>query len=337
MTNKAKKNDSWSQINLHPIDNILHKTDDDSRQIVEVFGNQGVNYLQALDSFPNEKTGACFYKYMDLESALLCLKNKNIRFVEPTRWEDKYEGRFYKANYDNVSNNEHDSPLLYACCLTHKPNNEAAWKLYSYGKTGLGAHCVQFKINRLKFRSQLAKASQVKAGYTVFEGKVSYYSQTIINGIHKKNYKSKSKGLVENKNYHLFFDHFTLLHYLNLLLLKRDYFIHEHEVRFFIIPNDESKPKGKVHQKDGIKTYGDAYYVDIDWFDIIEEIKIDSKCGDVEYDIFKDACLSLIPDSYKKKPLNEEEKSRLNELVVKLTPKREILYGKRQTVTIDKA
>ena len=33
------------------------------------------------------------YKYQNLESALLCLKNKNIRFVQPSEWEDKYEGR----------------------------------------------------------------------------------------------------------------------------------------------------------------------------------------------------------------------------------------------------
>lgn len=75
---------------------------------------------------------------MDLESAIRCLKNGNIRFVEPTRWDDKFEGRLYRANYSNVCTSNDQVPLLYACCLSQKARNEAAWKIYTHGKTGLG-------------------------------------------------------------------------------------------------------------------------------------------------------------------------------------------------------
>lgn len=319
-------------IELQPIDNILHKNDEDSKSLVHEYVNKGVNYLQTLTS---ERPGACFYKYLDLETALLCLKNKSIRFAEPTRWEDKYEGRFYQANYENVCNDPSCSPLLYACCMTYKQNNEAAWKLYSYGKTGLGAHCVQFKINRHKFRQQLAKSGQVKSGYTIFEGKVLYCREDVINGIHKKKYKTSNGSEVENENYNKFFDSFNLFKYLNLLLLKRDYFKHENEIRFFIIPNDVGKPKAKQSQKGGIKVYGDTLDVNIDWADVLEEIKIDEKCTDLEYEIFKDACLSLLPpfeikDCHTTKDIKEYEA-----LLNKFTPKRVGLYGKRQTITIE--
>ena len=61
--------------------------------------------------------GSNLYKYMDLESALLSLdktpqKNPNLRFVEPTSWEDQYEGRFYNATYDNIPNDPTRAPFL---------------------------------------------------------------------------------------------------------------------------------------------------------------------------------------------------------------------------------
>ena len=319
-------------IELQPIDNIHHKVDAESRELDQEYSIQGVNYLQTLSS---ERPGACFFKYLDLESALLCLKYKNIRFAEPTRWEDKYEGRFYQAKYENVCKDDGCAPFLYACCMTHKPNNEAAWKIYSYGKTGLGAHCVQFKINRHKLRLQLAKSKQVKAGYTVFEGKVLYCREDVINGIHKKKYKASNGSEVENENYHRFFDSFDLLSYLNLLLLKRDYFKHENEIRFFIIPNDVDKPKAKESQKGGTKVFGDSLDVDINWADILEEIKIDAKCTNLEYEIFKDACLSLLPSFDLKSHHTAKEIKEYEALVNKFTPKRVDLYGKRQSITIE--
>ena len=46
--------------------------------------------------------GGPFYRYMDLETALICLENKSLRFSEPSLWQDNYESRFYNANYKNV-------------------------------------------------------------------------------------------------------------------------------------------------------------------------------------------------------------------------------------------
>lgn len=50
----------------------------------------------------NREKQMYIYKYMDIETAILCLKNNNIRFVEPTLWQDKYESRFYTADYSKI-------------------------------------------------------------------------------------------------------------------------------------------------------------------------------------------------------------------------------------------
>ncbi len=205
-----------------------------------------------------------FYKYMGLETAILCIKGSTIRFNEPCNWNDKYEGHFYLANILGESSSE-KNPITLACCLTNKENNEAAWKIYSYDAKGWNSHCVQFKINREKFREQLIKA--IKDNYSLYEGVVSYKSESILYNLHLK---STNNGKpYYTPLFHCFFDKFDLESYLNLLLLKRDAFMHEQEVRMFIIPKENSqKVKGKFGPID----------LAINWSEVIEEVWIDSKC-----------------------------------------------------------
>ena len=93
-------------------------------------------------------TNRFIYKYMNLDVATMSLTNGTIRFVEPYTWQDKFEGRFYNASYARVKGAVGNTPPVLACCLTHAPVNEAAWKVYSSGEKGLGARCVQFKFNK---------------------------------------------------------------------------------------------------------------------------------------------------------------------------------------------
>lgn len=294
-------------------------------------GYYGIQYKQITYKSIREKDTAYFFKYMDLESALLSLRYGSLRFVEPTRWEDKYEGRFYNAKYQNVSSSAADTPFLYASCMSYKAHNEAAWKVYSYGKVGLGAHCVQFKINRNLFRKELVTSKSIKSGSIIYEGLVTYASESIISNIHKKN--SKKNGIsYPNVNYGTFFYAFGLEEYLNLLLLKRDYFQHENEIRFFIVPRKAPKPKGKVSLKNGSLVYGDAVNIEIDWANIIDEIRIDSNCTQLEFDIFKDACLELLMKSNRYSSSNKREQKKLEK---KFTPIKTDVYGKRHSVTIE--
>lgn len=293
---------------------------------------KSIVYLQLREKSQLEKDNTHFFKYMDLESAILSLRNNNLRFVEPTRWEDKFESRFYNADYSHVTSSSYETPFLYACCMSMKAHNEAAWKVYSYGKVGLGAHCVQFKINRNQFRKELIQSVNVEKESIIFEGLVTYTSETIIKNLHKKWYKTKSGKVLINTNHKSFFVPFDIMKYMNLLLLKRDYFQHENEIRFFVIP-PKNLPKGKLSRNKGISVQGSALFVSIDWANVIEEIRIDSKCTDLEYSIFKDACLLLLKNSNRYiKTRTKRDKNKLEKM---FTPIKTDIYGNRKRVTIE--
>ena len=75
-------------------------------------GYDALTSTMYLQPFCKNKT---VYKYMDFETAIICLTSSSIRFVEPTEWYDKYEGRFYNANYIRICKDTYLTPILYAC------------------------------------------------------------------------------------------------------------------------------------------------------------------------------------------------------------------------------
>ena len=273
-----------------------------------------------------------YYKYMSLETALLCLKNKTLRFVEPSMWEDNYESRFYNANYENVLNGANEMevcPTFYSNCFTCKKNNEAAWKIYTYGKTGLGARCVEFMLNKTKLREQLI--SNLK-DCTIYEGRVSYIWEEDINTLHQKKIrKNKAKKAGSNYLYDLFFSNFTQKEYLNLMLLKRDAFEHEQEFRMMIIPNTPRMEKGKKHQKHGKVQYGTPLIIDdsdvkIDWGQIIQEVRYDDSCTETEIQLLNEAVKKALDF----RGTDDEWK------IDKRRPKCYPVYGVRKKITIQK-
>lgn len=237
------------------------------------------NFLKNTFLFKNYPRCSCIgsrnknryiYKYMDIETAILCLQNKSIRFVEPTVWLDEYESRFYTADYSLITRHSKYIPKLFACCFTLSKTSEAARKTYSYDKVGLASHCVQFRINKAKFRKLLdlyARDNNCK----IYEGPMDYsHTDYIINTLH----------LTSNKKHSLIFNsHFNLDNYLSLLLLKRQAFYYENEYRFFIIPQKNRKKKAK-----------DIIYPYIEWPMVVEEIHIDHQCSKIEMDILHYYC-----------------------------------------------
>lgn len=270
-----------------------------------------------------QKSGNALYKYMDLESALLCLERKvkgkkvekepNLRFVEPTSWDDQYEGRFYNACYIHDDGNGNivdlepkDAPFLYACCFSSKRENEAAWVLYSHNRKGLASRCVEFKLNRMKLWVQLVKNLQYSS---VFIGSVQYLNKEKIDHVHEKEI---GKNNLPNEDYDKYFRPFTKECYLNLLLMKRSVFEHEKEVRVFIVPNNEIGQEKTRRGTDGkfpenVKPR--SIYVNIDWVDVIEEVKIDNNCTEYEIGLLQNKLNALAKK--KKKELGKEDYDKL--------------------------
>lgn len=256
--------------------------------------------------------GNFFYKYMDLESALLSLskdvrisKEPNLRFVEPSFWDDQYEGRFYNAIYDGNENDSVKTPFLYACCFSAKRENEAAWILYSHNKKGLASRCVEFSLNRSRLREELS--NNIENDASLYIGTVEYASKEIIDNLHLPNIGNDNR---ENINYHKYFDNFSLQSYLNLLLLKRPTFEHEKEVRIFIIPKT-AKQKSRRNNKGDLEKNADPIFINIDWINVIEEIKIDKNCSNYEKELLQEKINRLLED--KKNDISKEEYQRLQQ------------------------
>ena len=250
----------------------------------------------------NYASGSYFYKYMSLETALLCIRNKTIRFAEPSSWIDKYEGRFYNAIINGHKQSINNPPLT-ACCFTYRQDNEAAWKIYSYDKKGLDSRCIEFKIDRDELRKQILSVLDCNPDfcgkYKLYEGVVSYKDEQYINNLHKRKIRNDKKNVV-NKSYNAFFDSFSIEKFLSLMLLKRNAFLHEQEVRFFLVPDDfEGYVKGSIDPVD----------IPVNWADILLEVRIDGKCTPFEKSLFKD---ELFNKGASGNPISDEKKVTLD-------------------------
>lgn len=202
------------------------------------------------------------YKYMDIETAILCIKGANIRFVEPTQWQDKYESRFYTADYTKITTDKKLTPRLYACCFTFNKASEAAWRIYSYQKTGIASRCVQFRIKKQLFREALNKYA-IENDCEIYEGPMNYdLDDYQIDHLHFKDH------IVDES---LFNTEFTRDHYLSLLLIKRSAFYYENEYRFFITPNKQDMQS--------------AIYPVINWSQMVDQVFVDKDCSDIEIEI----------------------------------------------------
>ncbi|MBQ9434749.1 MAG: hypothetical protein IJU33_01315 [Bacteroidales bacterium] len=215
------------------------------------------------------------YKYMDMDTALKCLQNSELRFAEPSSWKDQYEKLFYTADYHKVDPTKSYPKTIFACCFTKEKVNEAAWKTYIYSQSGLSGRCVQFKINRSKFRIALSKA--LKNNGVAYEGQC-IYKQIDKEITHLTDKKSPNYSAIFGKG-------IDLSGFLSLLLVKRKCFRYENETRFFL--DLDNKNAFKVH---GRKKTGKFIYVKLNWTDFIEAIVIDERCSDMELNVLTTAC-----------------------------------------------
>ncbi len=237
-----------------------------ARQIAYKFKKKG----EDLYAISNEKEMrySKVYKYMTLDAFLTSLYCGTWRFFEPSKWNDKYEQRFYCAKY-TLPKAKGNTPQLFATCVTKQQNSEAAWKVYANGQ-GLGARCLQLELDIAELRKQIRTS-----GYRFEERNIEYIRDKVLLDLHKK----------ESPHYHEYFDSFTLESFLKLVSLKREAYTYEQELRLFIIPqNGGTRNRGKKAQfKDLI----------IKWQDVIKKVRVDKKCSDAELASIQRACFAI--------------------------------------------
>ena len=220
------------------------------------------------------------YKYLNEESFKATLEN-GLRFVEPSTWADRFERRFYSANYGSI--NPTFPQRLFSTCFTSRKNNEAAWKTYLYNPQSKDsdlskALCFRLTINRKLLKDALKLFSQ----YTFYEGPIVYLNGYNISQMHKPNMPG-AKSL-----YNAFFGkpNFGFDDFLSLLLIKRDFFQYEEEVRYFAVPKeDECRGPIYVMPLEGMMSIVDKVFVarpygkfklsDTELNQIAENLKID--------------------------------------------------------------
>jgi len=153
-----------------------------------------------------------------------CLWFSNLEY-----WNDAFEKRFVEMKYKKGSKLL-DYPLknkIFCTCFSDQRICEAQWYVYSGNKSI--ADCIGLKINRIKLLEILEKYS-IQHNNDVYIGKVEYQTTTeIISSVSKNSFlnKGKKKFDINDRNSQL-----------RLLLLKRNAFIYEDEIRIFIIRNE---------------------------------------------------------------------------------------------------
>ena len=229
-------------------------------------------------------TNKRIYKYLNLESALLSLDNSNLRFVQPSEWDDKFECRFYNASYLKLGVRKELHPKLYACCFTVKEMNEAAWKVYSYGKKGLAHRCVKFEIDLERFRDALSEYAESNQ-FDVYESRMNYsLSDEEIKNLHTKT----------SPYYSELFENFDLSSYSTLLSIKRKAFSYEKELRYFLIPKGERWMDKEI-------------FIELPLSHFITDVKIAEDATSTELKILKSYCekLQINTDSIEKELLHD--------------------------------
>lgn len=284
--------------------------------------NHNVSYKRIGPLYQNRST---FYKYLDLDTVLMIFREnpkfqegvdkkekqflQTMRFVEPPKWEDQFESRFYNANYKKVNKDPNNIPKLYATCFTPKEESEPAWMAYNKDKSGLAKRCVQFRINQIKLREELVKNLENSSNCTIVEGSVQYKSKETIRTLHL----STDKDNKHSEIYDEYFSDFTLANYIQLLLLKRIAYEHEREVRIFLIYDDDKlKKKGEKKEDHSYKD------IKLNWLSMLERIRVSPDCTQTEIDLLQDEINNLIdkssePDKEGLKKKLEVKKYNVNE------------------------
>lgn len=185
------------------------------------------------------------YKYFDRRKFPKYIRKNqfSLYFREISEWNDPYEKRFYNADYSKVEGAQFldDHRKVYACCFTSQKDSEPSWKMYVEQKSKPEGStereiCIQARFDFKALLDSLNDyiENELQGDFVLIVCPVEYMNKVKINGIHHPKQDGKPKDE--------YFKNFDFSKYLRLLSLKRDAFIYEKEIRFFLIPKNQSCP-----------------------------------------------------------------------------------------------
>ena len=175
------------------------------------------------------------FKYMPLERALDLLINHQMWFANPTIWKDPFEKRFIENDY-KLGTGISSFPWkdrVYCMCMTQTSTSEAYWNTYANKDIG-----ISFRFDRQKLIDELDRISDTTS-YRIFIGKVEYQKTSDIKQDISKNKFLNPSGKPIN-------DLRKEDIKVRMLLLKRNAYKYENELRFFIVRDKVSNAKGML-------------------------------------------------------------------------------------------
>ena len=157
--------------------------------------------------------------------------NPYLWFADPQIWTDPFERRFIDVKY-LLNSKMYDYPLknkVFCCCFSLTRITEAQWYMYSQGKD-----CVCMAIKRPQLFEELEQYIKSNPNDNIYIGRVEYQPTKIItNSIHKNPvFKRKPFSLSDQRSL------------VKLLLLKRNAFMYEDEIRIIIVKGDKYDGNG---------------------------------------------------------------------------------------------
>ncbi len=212
-----------------------------------------------------------------------CFEN-TLTFVSPALWNDQFEKAFLFTDFKSKSFLQKKIRCL---CFRDNGavNEEAAWNAFAADKPDLP---IRIRYNTEKLLENLQKYAQ-ENNARIFIGNTIYgLGIDDIKTIAQKDtdlYKLFFKGKFSEKNY------------LSLLLIKRNAFVYENEVRIFIyydnIKGDTEKSKKLIEP------------IPLDYTDLIKEIKISPKCKKSDIPLVKDVLERIFKEKVSKNNIKQ--------------------------------
>ena len=208
------------------------------------------------------------YRIFSIDRFKELLINKELVLSSPFKWDDPFENFFLKAGaideQGKPTNLQNIAESWYGQCWTFNIETDPMWRIYTCKKQG-----VRVSSTIRKLFSCLWDDSDKYAGLKYFIGRVCYKPRTEIEEIMEKHsFWDMANGGQNDR-------------FAKLLFMKRLEFSHENEVRTLV--NDTVGTKGD-------KGY---YRIMFDYQSVFEDICIDPRLDDKEYQRVKNDIQSM--------------------------------------------